>query len=262
ENLTDHPIASVLPLMDDDALADLAEDLQQSGLQMPILLYQGAILDGRNRHRACLIAGVEPRYKELTDEWFAEQGITPLDLVLSLNVVRRHLNVEQKRGIAGAVLKQDPARSNRSVARQVGIDDKTVASVRRDLESAAEIPRLDKLGIPVPEAKLPVFCHEAEALRREALSLVRKLADLLSKCAASPAGAFLADELKKVRRPDGTLFYQSEHLVALQELLEQTAPHCCVCPFCLTETDPNKKGRRCSCCHGRDWVPARVFEKS
>jgi hypothetical protein len=41
-------------------------------------------------------------------------------------------------------LKAKPEASNRKIAKQVKADDKTVASVRRDLESTAEIPQLEK----------------------------------------------------------------------------------------------------------------------
>jgi hypothetical protein len=65
---------------------------------------------------------------------------TPLERVVSLNIMRRHLNSEQKRDLIAELLKDAPDRSDRDTARVVGVDNKTVGSVRRKLEGAGEIP--------------------------------------------------------------------------------------------------------------------------
>jgi hypothetical protein len=65
-------------------------------------------------------------------------------VALSFNIHRRHLTAEQKRELIAKLLKAKPEASNVTVAKQVKADDKTVAKVRRDLESTSEIPRLEK----------------------------------------------------------------------------------------------------------------------
>lgn len=53
--------AEFYPLLDDDALQSLAADIRENGLLDPITVTEdGVLLDGRNRLRACEIAGVEP----------------------------------------------------------------------------------------------------------------------------------------------------------------------------------------------------------
>jgi hypothetical protein len=45
-----------------------ADDIRQNGLVEPVALLDGLVLDGRNRLRACEIAGVEPRFVEWRHE--------------------------------------------------------------------------------------------------------------------------------------------------------------------------------------------------
>ena len=59
-----HPIAAIFPLMGEDELQALADDIRDNGLRNPILRFEGKILDGRNRLTACRLAGVEPRFEE------------------------------------------------------------------------------------------------------------------------------------------------------------------------------------------------------
>jgi hypothetical protein len=78
-------------------LTQLARDIKERGQLEPIILYKGVILDGRNRYRACQIAGVKPRIKEF-DAQAARRS--PEEFVLSRNLRRRHLSVGQKAAIA------------------------------------------------------------------------------------------------------------------------------------------------------------------
>jgi hypothetical protein len=79
--------------------------------------------------------------------------------VLSANVHRRHLNSEQKRAALSAYLKADPTVSDRTVAKDLGVDHKTAAKVRDNLEGRGEIPhaekRTDSKGRQQPAKKPP-----------------------------------------------------------------------------------------------------------
>ena len=85
-----HEIANIFPLLESGDLQALANDIRISGLKTPILLFDGSILDGRNRYRACEIAGVAPRF-----ETFQGDKTAALSHVWSLNFQRRHLNSSQ-----------------------------------------------------------------------------------------------------------------------------------------------------------------------
>ena len=57
-----HPIADLFPMMVEKDFNELVDDIRQNGLHQPIVVYEGHILDGRNRYRACKLAGVTPKY--------------------------------------------------------------------------------------------------------------------------------------------------------------------------------------------------------
>ncbi len=89
-----HPAAELLPMMSDASLAELADDIKANGQEQPVVVYNGLLLDGRNRLKACALAGVSPKIRE----W---EGDDPVRWVLSLNFHRRHLTDSQK-SIVGA----------------------------------------------------------------------------------------------------------------------------------------------------------------
>jgi hypothetical protein len=96
EPMKSHPFADLFPLMEGDELAALADDIREHGLLEAIVTIDDAILDGRNRFRACEIAGVAPRFLPFG-------GGDPLAFVLSRNLARRHLNESQRAMIAAGL---------------------------------------------------------------------------------------------------------------------------------------------------------------
>lgn len=92
-----HEYADLFPMLDDDALAELTADVRSNGLLEAIVLYEGKILDGRNRYLACREAKVEPRFEQY-------RGNDALQYVVSKNLHRRHLTSSQRAVIALDVL--------------------------------------------------------------------------------------------------------------------------------------------------------------
>ena len=84
----------MFPELPDWELRALADDIKEKGLLHPIVLYKGKILDGRNRHKACKLAGVKPRFAE----WKGKGS--PLEWVVSENLIRRHLTSSQRAVLA------------------------------------------------------------------------------------------------------------------------------------------------------------------
>ena len=93
----DHPLAGVFPLMVGAELDALIADIGENGLNEPIVVFEGQILDGRNRERACKKAGVEPRYVEF------DSSRSPIEFVISANIKRRHLDQGQLAAVAANI---------------------------------------------------------------------------------------------------------------------------------------------------------------
>lgn len=91
-----HQYANLFPMMPDAELEYIIEDMTANGYDesMPVILYQGQILDGRNRYKAADIAGVEPSFLEY-------DGDDALGYVIRHNLHRRHLNESQRAVVAG-----------------------------------------------------------------------------------------------------------------------------------------------------------------
>lgn len=80
-----HPAANMFPMLAEADLAALAEDIRVNGQGEPVVIWDGQVLDGRNRLAACELAGVEPLTRTL------KACPDPVAFVLSANLRRRHL---------------------------------------------------------------------------------------------------------------------------------------------------------------------------
>lgn len=112
-----HPAAAIFPLMDEVDLRDLADDIAAHGLREPIKLFEGQILDGRNRCTACTMVGVDKRYEEIqTDD--------PVAFVLSLNLHRRQLTTSERAMVAAKKVgyEQEQAKKRQHAAGARGKD--------------------------------------------------------------------------------------------------------------------------------------------
>ena len=171
-----HALAELFPMMEGEALDALADDIGKHGQREDIVLLDGAILDGRDRYRACAMAGVAPRFRDFA-------GDDALAFVLSLNLTRRHLNESQRAMVAARLetMKQGrPAKdanlhlSRGEAAERLHVAPRTVAhaAVVRD-QASPEIRRAvddGKMAVSAAAqaAKLPVAQQRRIAERAEA----------------------------------------------------------------------------------------------
>jgi hypothetical protein len=96
ERIPFHPFANIFPMLAEERLHELAQDIKDRGLLDPIVLLDGQILDGRCRYVACEIAGVEPTFENYI-------GDDALGHVLGRNLHRRHLTESQRAMVAAKV---------------------------------------------------------------------------------------------------------------------------------------------------------------
>jgi ParB-like chromosome segregation protein Spo0J len=132
-----HPLADIFPLIEDAELDELAADIKANGLREPVVLFEGKILDGRNRYRACAAAGVDCRFE-------THKGDEPVAYVVSLNLHRRHLTRGQKRELIAKLVKAQPEKSDRQIAKAAKVHHETVGAARAELEGRGEIRHVEK----------------------------------------------------------------------------------------------------------------------
>jgi ParB-like chromosome segregation protein Spo0J len=127
-----HPVADLFPMLADDELAELAEDIRQRGLLQPIVLDgDGRVLDGRNRLAACKLAGVAP-------EFVGYHGDDPDGYALAVNIARRHLSKGQQAMVAArAALVSKGTKA--SAAKAVGVSAGRVAQAATVVAHAPDL---------------------------------------------------------------------------------------------------------------------------
>jgi len=175
-----HPVAALFPMMSDEELAELAEDIKERGQLQPIILGpDGEILDGRNRHEACRIAGIEPAFETYS-------GNDPDGYALTVNITRRHLATG-----ARAVIAAQAARLNGMSTRMVGTDtnlyQSRVAEASLVLDFAPELVPQIVAGVTPLSVALPKARERKKATEQYNVKLKRlrddaaDLADLVAE---------------------------------------------------------------------------------
>lgn len=92
-----HPLANAFPLLTGEAFDELVEDVKVNGVLDPVVMYEGKILDGRNRWRAA--QKLEMPHSEVKLEELVKHNKAPEDpvaFVWSKNAVRRQLTTSQR----------------------------------------------------------------------------------------------------------------------------------------------------------------------
>ena len=90
-----HSVVDLFPPMSPSEKEVLRNDISQKGVRMPIVVWRGKIIDGRNRYEACKHIGLDDYPVEEFDGSEEEM----LAHVVSLNMSRRQLNSGQKAAV-------------------------------------------------------------------------------------------------------------------------------------------------------------------
>lgn len=128
-----HEVANIFPLMQGEEYEGLKADIKANGLLEPVWLHPEShtIIDGRNRHRACVDLGIAPKFRY----WDGKGSL--VSFVVSLNLKRRHLNESQRAMVAAKIASMNEGRP-----------EKTRSIDLVSQEKAAEI-----LNVSVPSIK-------------------------------------------------------------------------------------------------------------
>ncbi len=129
----------LLPPLSPDEYAMLKASISQYGVRVPSVVDQaGKVIDGRHRERACDELGINcPREVRHFDS-----NAERLEVAISLNANRRHLNRQQRRELIATYLKCDPRINDRHLGDIIGVSKNTVAAERKRMESTGQIDQL------------------------------------------------------------------------------------------------------------------------
>ena len=204
-----HEVANIFPLLEGEELQALVEDIRQNGQIEPIWTYQGKIIDGRNRYRACQRLGLEPKARE----WDGTGSL--VQFVVSLNLHRRHLSSSQKAVVAVDVLpmleaeakdrmsegaratnagsqkidtpQEQQGRATQQAAQVTGTNRQYVSDAKRIAEQAPEVLEKVRDGVlTIPDAKKVAALPEVkrqEVIERVAQEGINNLKNIVREAA-------------------------------------------------------------------------------
>lgn len=104
-----HPLCHLFPPMLPEQFAGLVENIRGSFQREPIVIFEGKILDGRHRYKACVEIGIEPKF--VTFEGTPQDAI---DYIVATNMTRRHLDESQRAMIAAKLATMKSGRQSRT----------------------------------------------------------------------------------------------------------------------------------------------------
>ncbi len=123
-----HETANAFPYISGDSFESLKEDIRINGILESIVLYDGKIIDGRNRYRIAKELGLEDiPFKNY-------EGDDPVGFVQSMNLHRRQLSPSQKAAAAAFLADfrqgkhddEDEYQSQEAIAKMLGISKRMV----------------------------------------------------------------------------------------------------------------------------------------
>jgi len=130
-----HELAKIFPDMTPEEFNDLKEDIKQNSQLNPIITYEGAVIDGKNRLKALTELKIDPIFQE-----FEGDPEKLLDYVISQNLKRRHLNSSQRAVVAQKSLKLLKAQAKKRQGQRNDLKPEDAPPpVRPSAETAADM---------------------------------------------------------------------------------------------------------------------------
>jgi hypothetical protein len=137
------PVLSLPPLPPDQYEA-LRQNISVNGVLVPIIVDSDGprrqIIDGSHRKKIADELGYD--CPEIVQSGLDEEE--KRTLARALNLARRQLTTDQKRQLIADQLEETPDRTNRWIAKMLGVSHPTVADVRAELDSVGKVFQLDR----------------------------------------------------------------------------------------------------------------------
>jgi hypothetical protein len=274
-----HPIALAFPPMSEAEYEALKADIKANGLHNPVAVYEGMILDGRHRDKACRELGLgECHGRDYTEELSAHDG-DAIAFAISANVHRRHLSKSQRAMIAANLANLPAGRPKHAedvapqtiaslsealdvsvgainqarrirkrspkTAKKVAAGKVSIRGGREQVEDnsapGAELtPSYDNLGCEITDDEiLHVFASRSHIT--DAINALQNAKNAIAKTIADqPVGAYVPAQQVSIDIGNAI------------RSLKFGLPYA-LCPEC------HAKG--CECCREKGWMPKDVFER-
>lgn len=187
---TQHPLSAAFPAMSADDFQALKDSIEGIGVQNPVAIFEGMVIDGWHRYQAAEALGMQCPTIELI-------GVDPRDFVLAQNKARRHITQAQLAMAATAVYAWAPVgnpalsqsdtecpigKTNDELAQIAGVHKNSIkqakaVQTKATPEVQAAVKRGD-IGLPKAAAiaKLPAE-QQAAALSKPAPKQLKKEAE-------------------------------------------------------------------------------------
>ena len=254
-------LSTAFPAMDEDDYAHLRDSIKRYGVREPVVTFEGKIIDGRHRWRACEELGIPCP----TVEWDGEGSL--VEFVIDRNLRRRHLTPSQRAATAARLMPmfEAEAAKRKHHAADADMDDagparekaaKATGASARMVQDAIKVERenpalLDKVvsgELSVNSAKLRLPPPPVKKRERDAISDAIDRADEFND---------LARALHEIKHQVQAIAKQAigrelriQHIEAHIEnaatSIRHAAPHArCEC---------KGENEKCAACQGMGWV--------
>lgn len=254
-----HPLCTLFPRLAGAEFDALRDDIKANGLREPITLHEGMILDGGNRYRACVEAGVAPEFRQF-------KGGNLVSFVLSANLHRRHMTAGQQAAIVASA--QDWAKAQTvgkpksgnvaplatvaARAAQSGASERTQkmadkvakadpALAKKVAHGEVSLPKaVQQITPPKPRAAAPA---EPDPIVAELEAAQAEIEKLTEEIKAAEADDLKAEAIKWRRSYDHAQRQQSEAMDRVKQATDReawTMRQLRRCGKAVGESDPSK----------------------
>ena len=161
--LRPHRFAGIFRMLGEEEHARLAADIAERGLLNPIVVFEDAVLDGRNRYLALVDNGAFDPEEDDWEDWpdlftaFDGDEEEALEFVWSLNEQRRHDNSTQ-RALSAARYANLRDVTQAEAASRFSVSERSLSSAQHVLEHG--VPELERA---MDDGRLPAYLAEQVA---------------------------------------------------------------------------------------------------